>query len=151
MTGGDKLFQRMNALRGATAWDSKVAKIQTWFYGSYIKASWCATTVCYCANQVGLKLGKHENVKNLMDVCQEASKKGYGAFYSKDRLPTLRKGDILFWLWSGSTMKTTSSKHVGVCERTNGSDIYCLGGNQSGQVRTTVYDKRFLYAVYRPW
>ena len=151
MTGGEKLYSRMNALRGATAWDSVVGKIQTWFYGSYVKAPWCATTVCYCANQVGLKLGKHDNVKDLMDACENASKKGYGAFYKKDRLPTLKRGDILFWLWNGKTMYSTSSKHVNVCESANGLNVECLGGNQSGKVKSTVYDRTFLYAVYRPW
>lgn len=151
MTGGEKLSMRMSALKGATAWDSTVGKIQTWFYGSYVKASWCATTVCYCANQVGLKLGKHENVKTLMDSCKEASKKGYGAFYSKDRIPTLRTGDILFWLWSGSEMRTTSSKHVGIYDGESSHGIYCLGGNQGGKVQVSTYDRKHLYAVYRPW
>lgn len=153
MTGGEKLHLRYSQMLGSTEWDANVEKIQRWFYGGFVHASWCATSLCYFANLVGLKLGKHENVCELMDACKEASKKGYGRFYQKSSVPeTLKKGDILFWLWKGNTMTTTSSKHVGIADCDTASrTVPCLGGNQSKMIRVTNYNKDRLYAVYRPY
>lgn len=153
MTGGEKLHQRYMAMLGAKEWDENVRKIQTWFYGRYVRASWCATSLCYFANQVGLKLGKHENVHNLLLSCIVAANKRYGRYFSRSEIPSeLKKGDILFWLWDGKIMSLTSSKHVGIADcNCMGDKIPCLGGNQSDAIRVTWYPREKLYAVYRPY
>lgn len=154
MTGGEKLHQRYMAMFGAYEWDKNVEKIQKWYYNKLVKASWCATSLCYFAAQVGLKLGKYENVNALRLSCKSAAKKGYGKYFDKASIPSdLRKGDILFWLWEGDTMVATSSKHVGILDSDQyaGAYIPCLGGNQSHMIRVTKYPREKLYAVYRPY
>lgn len=70
--------------------------------------------------------------------------------YLGNTIPNIKKGDILFWLWNGTTMTTTSSKHVGIAELDcNGDIIYCLGGNQKDKICTLAYNKKNLYAIYR--
>lgn len=49
-------------------------------------------------------------------------------------------------------MTTSSSKHVGLAEYDSSADtIYCIGGNQKNKVCTLEYDRRYLYAVFRPY
>lgn len=145
------LYNEMMYLKGAHEWDNAVGMIQEWFYGSYVRASWCATTVSYAANRAGLKIGKSENVYLLMTKCKLATT---GKFFTRDHLPeTIKRGDILFWLWSGTTMRTDSSKHVGVCTEDTplkSAMIPCIGGNQSKSVCIKNYSTDRLYAVYRP-
>jgi len=137
--------------RGVKEYTGIVAEIQKWYYGSLIKASWCATCLSYVANRCGAlnKIGgKNENVYNMMCACRD---KGDGTFFTRKNLPEkIEKNDILFWLWSGDIMTTTSSKHVGVAEYASyGNEIFCIGGNQKDKICTLKYDKKYLYAVFR--
>lgn len=166
------VFYRYN---GATEWDSVVGNIQTWYYGSYVKDNWCATSVSYMASQIGNQTsselipfltyiaGKNANVYYMMMSCKQYAENNPEElvfFYDRNNLPTsLSKGDILFWLWSGTSMSVSSNKHVGVCYENvnisgNNPTIKCIGGNQSNSIRiattsTNYYKKSQLYAVYR--
>ena len=141
---------------GATEYNGIVADIQKWYYGSLVKASWCATSLSYFANKIG-KLnsigGKNENVCMMMNSCKKAASQGLGTFFDKSNIPAvLEKGDLLFFLWNGTVMTTTSSKHVGVssCNQSStGATVGCLGGNQDDMINIKAYPTAQLYAVYR--
>lgn len=137
---------------GAKEYDGVVAIIQKWFYGSLVKAPWCATCMSWVFNQLGIPVDKAENVYTLMRNCQYAATQGHGTFYSKSELPPeLNRGDVCFLLFSGTTMTITSSKHVTAFIKDSGNGrIRCIGGNQSDQIKVSDYNRSSLYAVYRP-
>ena len=136
---------------GATESDNVVSAIQKWFYGCLIKAPWCATCMSWVFNNLNIPVEKSENVYALMQNCKNAANRGHGTFYSRSELPELKKGDVCFLLFEGTTMKFTSKKHVtAFIERTGADCIRCIGGNQSGQIKVSDYALSTLYAVYRP-
>lgn len=140
--------------RGTKEYEGIVADIQKWYYGSLVKASWCATSLSYFANILGCLDrigGKAENVNQMRLNCKKAASEGKGQYFEGKDIPIkIQKNDILFWLWKGGEMKNDSSKHVGVAEFDSSNEIiYCIGGNQADQVCTKAYDRSFLYAIYR--
>ena len=150
---GERIFDGFDANRNVKEYDGIVGEIQKWYYGSLVKDSWCATAMCYFANKAGCLEaigGKHDNVYDMMNACMVADAKGLGKFYDKQHLPErIPQYSILFWLWSGSTMTSGSSKHVGMAEfASSGDTIYCIGGNQSNKICTKAYDRDYLYAIY---
>lgn len=150
---GERIFDGFDAYRGVKEYDGIVAKIQEWFYGSLVKDSWCATSLCYFAHKAGCLEaigGKHDNVYDLMIACMVADAKGLGTFYDRQHLPEkIPQYAILFWLWEGSTMTAGSKKHVGLAEYASSGDyIYCIGGNQSDKICTKSYPREDLYAIY---
>lgn len=146
-TRGVQMVEQLEKWEGAHEWDGIVSGIQTWFYGCMSKTSWCATTMSYLLTAVGIPT-RRENVKDLYDF---AKKSGAGTFYTKDELPkNIKRGDILFFLWTGDTMTETSRKHVTMCkEDTYGDMILCIGGNQSDGINPARYDRKYLYGVWR--
>lgn len=146
-TRGVQMVEQLEKWKGAHEWDSIVSGIQTWFYGYVSKTSWCATTMSYLLTAVGIPT-RRDNVKGLLD---RAINSGVGHVYTKYELPkTIKRGDILFFLWTGDTMTETSSKHVTMCEEdTDGAMILCIGGNQSDGINPARYDRRYLYGVWR--
>ena len=153
---GENLYKLFKQFEGAKEYEGIVAQIQKWYYGSLVKASWCATAVSYFMDQLGIPL-KAENVNILRLKCKNlAELHKTGKYYDRtgNGLPdTIRRGDILFWLWSGDQMTNTSSKHVGVCAADtsiNSAVVPCIGGNQDNMICVKNYDTRKLYAVYRP-
>lgn len=139
----------LDAHRGVTEYNGVVADIQRWYYGTLIKAAWCATAVSYLLNMVGITSHKSDNVNRLR--LSLMSDHYNGVYYEGEDIPkVINKGDILFWLWEGSTMTDSSSKHVGLAEyRSDNDTIYCIGGNQRDKICTLAYDRKKLYAVYR--
>lgn len=146
-TRGVQMVEQLEKWKGAHEWDGIVSGIQTWFYGCMSKTSWCATTMSYLLTAVGIPV-KRENVLRLYNF---AKKSGAGKFYTNDELPkTIKRGDILFFLWTCDTMTETSSKHVTMCEEdTDGEMIICIGGNQSDGINPARYDRKYLYGVWR--
>ena len=138
--------------RGDKEYTGIVKTIQEWYYGYLSKTAWCATAMSYFASQVGYISaigGKNENVYNMLQACKNS---GCGVVYEKGNIPaTILKGDILFWLWSGETMTSGSSKHVNIAEydSINGGNIFAIGGNQKDKICTLEYTRDNLYAVYR--
>lgn len=146
------IASELGKYRGTMEYDGIVADIQKWYYGKLVKSSWCATTISYFANKLGILSqfgGKNENVYNMMNACAKASP---SQFFTKENLPSkIFKDDILFMLWSGDTMNTTSSKHVCVCEYdSTGDTIFCIGGNQKDKICTQKYERKNVYALFRP-
>lgn len=149
-TTGEKLFNLFKSFEGVKEYDGIVATIQKWYYGDLVKSAWCATAVSYFAHRLGLSL-KAENVNLLREQCKALKT---GSYFSKGNFPsTIKKGDILFWLWDGKSMTNTSKKHVGVCAADTASTAEtcpCIGGNQSDSICTAYYDLAKLFAIYRP-
>ena len=85
--------------RGSVEYEGIVAVIQEWYYGHIERTAWCATTVSYFANQLGILDqfgGKSNNVYDMMLKCQRVSPK---QFYPKHDVPTeILKDDILFMM-----------------------------------------------------
>lgn len=137
---------------GAKEYGGIVGTIQTWYYGSLIRAPWCATCMSWVFSKLGIPVDKAENVYTLMRNCQYAATQGHGTFFSRSELPPeLNRGDVCFLLFSGTTMTTTSSKHVTAYIKDAGANsIHCIGGNQSDGIFTKTYNRSSLYAVYRP-
>lgn len=141
----EKMVRMLAEHRGDSEYTGFVATIQKWFYGSVVQASWCATTISYLLAQVGLGELKAENVKTLLDKISAS-----GKFELLDKTCDVERGDILFWLWSGNVMTTSSSKHVGIAERpSKGNIIYCLGGNQKDKICTLGYGRSYLFCIAR--
>ena len=152
-SAGERIFDGFDANRNVKEYNGIVAKIQEWFYGSLVKDSWCATSMCYFADHAGCLEaigGKHDNVYDMMTACMVADAKGLGTFYDRQHIPDrIPQYAILFWLWEGSTMTAGSKKHVGMAEfASSGDTVYCIGGNQSDKICTKAYDRDYLYAVY---
>lgn len=128
---------------GVKEYSGIVADIQKWYYGSLVKASWCATSVSYFWNKLmGNKALHAENVKILLDQCRSA-----GMQKITDE-SAMERGDIVFFLWSGpSPMTTTSSKHVAIY---TGTPSRYIGGNQDDSICIKTYNTDNIYAVYRP-
>ena len=148
---GCKIAAGFEVNQGVKEYDGIVATIQNWFYGHLVKASWCATAMCYMMDAAGLTGVKEENVNLLRIACKSKAMAGKGVFYDKSNLPlTIRRGDVCFWLFNGSKMTNTSKKHVNVCvEDTDSRTIWCIGGNQDDRICTKLYERSQLYAVYR--
>lgn len=148
---GCKIAVGFEVNEGVKEYDGIVATIQTWFYGHLVKASWCATAMSYMMQAAGLRGVREENVNLLRIACKARAIAGEGKFYDRSKLPlTIRRGDVCFWLFDGSTMTNTSKKHVNVCtEDTDGQTIRCIGGNQDDKICIKPYKRSQLYAVYR--
>lgn len=141
----EKMVRMLAEHRGDVEYNGFVATVQKWFYGSLVKDSWCATTISYLLAQVGLADIKSDNVKTLLDKISAS-----GKFELLDKTCDVERGDILFWLWSGDIMTTSSNKHVGLAERPSKSKIiYCLGGNQKDKICTLAYGRTYLYRIAR--
>lgn len=146
---------------GTKEYNGIVRDIQVWFYGTLLKQSWCATSVSYFANQIGIldQLGgKNENVYRMMIATEKAFKAGHGgAFYYAKNIPkggVLRRGTVIFMLHSGTKMTETSSKHVTTAYEPfayKGTGTFkALGGNQSDAIRVSEYAQKEIYAVFIP-
>ncbi len=142
--------------RGAKEYSGIVERIQRWYYGSLVKASWCATSLSFFADQLHILDqigGKNENVYAMMNACKKTHPERCHGVEKGIRVDfDIKKGDILFWLWDGNVMNSTSPKHVNVAEYdANSSEaIFAIGGNQKDKICTLLYDRDCLYMVFRP-
>lgn len=82
---------------GTREYDGIVKKIQEWYYGRLVKASWCCTSLSYFAELCGVgdQTGKHENVDRMKDYMRNRDMldctKNYGGGQYKPKM-----GDIVF-------------------------------------------------------
>ena len=149
-TRGQMMLTDMAQYVGTVEYEGIVETIQKWYYGSLVKAAWCATAISYFANKNGLPVTKAENVLNLLNNFKKLPNE-YGTFYGRHHMPdVVMPGDICFWLWEGNIMFTTSKKHVSIATGENGSKVISLGGNQDDSICLKEYEKSCLYAIYRP-
>ena len=118
---------------GAVEWDSTVGKIQRWYYGSYVKAHWCASSLTYYAYEGGwgTKVPKNANVDALWHDMMEIDipRPGEGYWYTANYGGTNtmpKRGDLIFFS-SGHT--TSDLTHVGVVSKVSGTSISYISGN----------------------
>lgn len=134
--------------RGTREYDGVVAVIQKWYYGSVVKAAWCATSMSWALAQLGLMkktIGtKQENVylfeKALENnLCQEVE-------YPDDA----KAGDIIILNFS-ARWSITANKHVTAFTGQREGDVfYCIGGNQSDSIKVTGYNRTSIRSIWRP-
>ena len=147
--------------KGTKEYNGIVRTMIEWYYdGAFVKVSWCAISMSYMLNKLGLlsKIGtKKDNVYNLMIECEKAAKKGVGKFYYKDKIPSgykVKRGTVIFILKSDPPMTVTSSKHVtsAYADFTYAGKGYfnSLGGNQSDYIKESQYTQKSIYAIYEP-
>lgn len=146
---------------GTKEYNGIVATIQKWFYGDVVHASWCATSVSYFMNELGLLKqigGKNENVYRMMKATEKANREtGKGSFAYREKLikgQLIPRGTIIFMLHSDPPMTESSSKHVTTAAADftfSGSGTFtALGGNQSDSIRISTYGQSEIYAVFWP-
>lgn len=143
---GQKLLDLMKPFIGTKEYDGVVSDIQRWYYGTLIKAPWCATCLSYFLNKAGVDI-KDENVYGLFLKAQAS---GRGSIIKNPE--SLKKGDIVFILYS-SNMSTTASKHVTVCVDdtavSSSGSFMGRGGNQDDSLCDKVFACKNIYAVWR--
>lgn len=143
---GYELLDMMKPYLGTREYDGIVDTIQRWYYGSLVKAPWCATCLSYFLNGIGVNI-KSENVFTLMTKAEQS---GVGKLYWPNEM-TPQKGDILFLLTDGSkTMTTTSGKHVTVCQEiVSGNTFIGRGGNQGDALKDSEFKRSTIYRIWR--
>ena len=147
--------------KGTHEYNGIVAIIHECFYGSMVRASWCATSESYFAHKMGILDqfgGKNENVYYMMESCRAASKKtGKGKFYYKKDIPAgmiVPRGTPIFLMNDSGTMTPSSSKHVTNAAKdfvyTAAGTFTGIGGNQSDEIRDSEYSQSRIYAIFLP-
>lgn len=146
---------------GAHEYDSFVSKMIKWYYGYDAKVAWCAISMSYMMNQLGLLDqigGKNQNVYRMLVSTAAANKKtGRGKLlYRKDLKSgdVIKRGSIIFILKSAAPMTELSEKHVTSAYEDfvyNGTGYFdSLGGNQSDYIQVKKYGQKNIYAVFVP-
>lgn len=147
---------------GAHEYDDFVTKMIKWYYsGGFAKVAWCAISMSYMANQLGILDqfgGKNQNCYEMLcDVKAAVKKSGKGKIWMRDELTkgmSIRRGDVVFILKSDPPMNAGSAKHVTTVYEgfawKGTSTFRTLGGNQSDYIQVKVYPQSQIYAVFRP-
>ena len=147
---------------GAHEYDDFVTKMIKWYYnGGFAKVAWCAISMSYMANQLGILDqfgGKNQNCYEMLcDVKAAVKKSGKGKVWMRDELEkgmSIRRGDVVFILKSDPPMNAGSSKHVTTVYEgfawKGTSTFRTLGGNQSDYIQIKVYPQSQVYAIFRP-
>lgn len=147
---------------GAHEYDSFVSKMIKWYYdGGFAKVAWCAISMSYMMNQLGLLDqigGKNQNCYRMLTSTEKAvTKTGKGKLLFRKDISNgyvIKRGTIIFILKSAAPMTEMSEKHVTSAYENfvyNGSGYFdALGGNQSDYIRVTKYAQKNIYAIFEP-
>lgn len=110
-------------------------------YGEWYgwQGAWCTTFVLWCFNKAGNSL----NVKLYANIIPSGGNcnsmiswfKNKGRYHTRTSGYTPKKGDLIFFDWSGNG----SAQHVGIVKSTSGSTVYTIEGNCSGKVKARQY------------
>lgn len=147
--------------KGVKEYNGIVRTMIEWYYdGAFAKVAWCAISMSYMLNKLGIlsKIGnKQENCYLLLKEFEKAAKNGVGKLYYKDDIPkdyTIKRGTIILLLRSDPPMVVTSSKHVTSAYAdfvyTGKGYFNSLGGNQSDYIKESQYAQKTIYAIYEP-
>ncbi|MBE6720547.1 MAG: CHAP domain-containing protein [Ruminococcaceae bacterium] len=110
-------------------------------YGDWYgyQGPWCTTFVLWCFNQTGEKLGVklYGKIVPSGGNCNSMISwyKNKGRYHTRSSGYTPKKGDLIFFDWSGNG----SSQHVGIVKSVSGSTVYTIEGNCSGKVKAKTY------------
>ena len=110
-------------------------------YGEWYgyQGGWCTTFVLWCFNKAGNALGvklygsivpSGGNCNSMISWYQNK-----GRYHTRSSGYTPKKGDLVFFDWSGNG----SSQHVGIVNGISGSTVYTIEGNCSGAVKERTY------------
>ena len=146
---------------GVHEYNGIVREMLTWYYGYFKTAAWCAISMSYMANSLGLLDqfgGKNQNCyEMLMDIKNAVKKTGKGKLYMRDQIPNgkvIKRGTVIFILKSEPPMDAGSSKHVTTAYQNftyAGKGYFpSLGGNQSDEIAVKQYSQRNIYAIFEP-
>lgn len=110
-------------------------------YGEWYgyQGAWCTTFVLWCFNKAGENLGVKLYGKivpsggNCNSMISWYSNRGRYHRRTSDYTP--KKGDLVFFDWSGNG----SSQHVGIVKSVSGSTVKTIEGNCSGKVKEKTY------------
>lgn len=159
---------------GEYEYNAFVMSMLRWFYGYDYKPAWCAVSMSYMMNQLGLLKqigGKNQNCYEMLCAIKKAVKEtGEGKVYERGDLKkgqVIKRGSIVFLLNDGKPpMHIKSKKHVtSVYEdfTWKGSGTWTsLGGNQRVTIkkgdeeitRDGIFKKNYtqarVYAIFEP-
>ena len=147
---------------GAHEYDDFVTKMIRWYYGGgFAKVAWCAISMSYMMNQLGILDqigGKNQNCYRMLVSTEGAIAKTHKGklLYRKDLKngEIIKRGSIIFILKSAAPMTESSEKHVTSAYQDfvyNGTGYFdALGGNQSDYIKVTKYAQKSIYAVFEP-
>lgn len=137
--------------RGAREFTGIVAEIQKWYYGSVVKADWCATSMSWALGRLGIlavTIGKKQ--ENVFHTANQLEKVGTATKVNKNG--ALKRGDIVI-IQHTSSWHVTARKHItSVYADTNIGTTYvpCIGGNQADQIKVSSYERSKIREVWRP-
>ena len=110
-------------------------------YGEWYgyQGAWCTTFVLWCYYQTGVKL----DVKLYGSIVPSGGNcnsmiswyKNKGRYHTRSSGYSPKKGDLIFFDWSGNG----SSQHVGLVHYVSGDTIHTIEGNCSGKVKAKSY------------
>lgn len=126
---------------GTKEYDGIVATIQKWYYGKLVKDAWCATSVSYFANLIGVldQLGgKAENVDVIKDRMNSKGRLDCTALYGGGHYKP-KRGDLIFFSSKNIYKDCT---HVGVVVEINHDTGYlkAISGNTSNKIGYTTHN-----------
>lgn len=162
MANKKTLTDMFNPYKGVEQYEGIVRTMIEWYYnGKFYKVAWCAISMSYMANQLGILDqfgGKNQNCYRMLCAIEDAIKKtGKGKLtYKKDlkKGQTIKRGTVIFILHEGTVMKVGSKKHVTTAYKDfdyKGAGTYqSLGGNQSHAIKVKAYDQSKIYAIFEP-
>lgn len=146
---------------GVKEYNGIVATMLKWYYGELRKVAWCAVSMSYMMNQLGLLEqigGKNQNVYEMMMDTERAWKKTKtGRFYWRSEIPKgmkIPRGTIVFIMRDKGKMDAGSRKHVAsvyeAFDWTPSGTFKSLGGNQSDYIQVKTYARGNVYAIFIP-
>lgn len=95
--------------------------------------AWCAAFICYLLRNTGFK------------DTNNAGAASYDKYGTAVAIADAQPGDIVTFRWASGDRHVSMIHHV-----VDADNVACLGGNQSNQVKISVYAKHFIAAVRRP-
>jgi hypothetical protein len=133
----------------AKEWDSTVEKIQRWYYGSYVKDHWCATSLSYFASLVGLSdiVGKHENCDRMKEHFEKQNRIHKTIVYGGDGKYQPKRGDVVFM---SNKFTYADITHVGVVSSINheNGEVNVISGNCENAIKYKTYNyKKGTYII----
>lgn len=147
-----KIIDLFEKYIGTVEYEGIVETIQRWYWGSFVKEAWCATSESYFAKEAGIldKLGgKNCGVYEMGEACKKLHQND-GTFFEYPNLPeTIKKHDIIFLERKGASHVTNAYETKKYVDST--ASIKCLGGNQNDSICVKSYAMNKILYIYRPY
>lgn len=125
--------------------------IQTWYYGSFVKDAWCATSLSWVLYKLGI-MDKtiHKKCENVYLMAKELWISVSEGNLIEINESDIMKGDIVIFSWDGN-FSITSKKHCAIATSPILSDtISVIGGNQDNSIKIKNYPVKNIVTAFRP-